>query len=376
MAGGIYLVQDDGGLVEMSEQPYDSEDVLQRLLANYPNLLAGDQMDSDEPRRWLLVKREMALPSDDLEGGRWAVDHLFLDQDGIPTLVEVKRRSDTRLRREVVGQLLEYAANAVVYWPVERIISEFESSRAEGGPDPEQALRDLLGDDDSADGFWERVGTNLKAGRVRLVFVADVIPPELRRIVEFLNEQMDPADVFAVEVKQFVGGELKTLVPRLIGATERKRTSRTRVKRKWTEEGFFAELQEKNGSEITIAVRKLLAELRAIDGMEIRWGTGGTTGSFGPRFRKNGRKYQLFVLYTFKVRIEFGFGVLANRPEFAAEERREALRDRLNKIDGFDVPRDSIGKYPHLPVEPLQDDVNRAAFMDVIRWLVEEIRQT
>ncbi len=372
MSGGIYLIRGDDGPVEMTEQPYDSEDALQGLLADYPNLLAGDQMDSDEPRRWLLVKREMALPSDDLEGGRWAVDHLFLDQDGIPTLVEVKRRSDTRLRREVVGQLLEYAANAVVYWPIERIISEFESSRAEGGPNPEQALQDLLGDDDSAEGFWERVGTNLKAGRVRLVFVADVIPPELRRIVEFLNEQMNPADVFAVEVKQFVGGELKTLVPRLIGATERKRT---RVKRKWTEEEFFAELQEKNGSEITIAVRKLLAELRAINGMEIWWGTGGTTGSFGPRFRKDGRKYQLFVLYTFKARIEFGFGVLKNRPEFAAEERREALRNRLNEIDGFNVPQNSNDKYPHLPVEPLTDEVPRAAFMDVIRWLVEEIRK-
>ena len=53
--------------------------------------------------------------------GRWSVDHLFLDQDSVPTLVEVKRSSDTRIRREVVGQLIDYAANAVVYWPVEML---------------------------------------------------------------------------------------------------------------------------------------------------------------------------------------------------------------------------------------------------------------
>jgi len=29
-----------------------------------------------------------------------------------------------------------------------------------------------------------------------MLFVADLIPNELRRIVEFLNEQMDPAEVF------------------------------------------------------------------------------------------------------------------------------------------------------------------------------------
>jgi hypothetical protein len=38
-----------------------------------------------------------------------------LDQDAIPAIVEVKRSTDTRIRREVVGQMLDYAANSVVY---------------------------------------------------------------------------------------------------------------------------------------------------------------------------------------------------------------------------------------------------------------------
>jgi hypothetical protein len=36
-----------------------------------------------------------------------------LDQDAILTIVEVKRSTDTHVRREVVGQMLDYAANAV-----------------------------------------------------------------------------------------------------------------------------------------------------------------------------------------------------------------------------------------------------------------------
>jgi hypothetical protein len=31
-----------------------------------------------------------------------------LDQDAVPTLVEVKRSSDTRIRREVMGQMSDY----------------------------------------------------------------------------------------------------------------------------------------------------------------------------------------------------------------------------------------------------------------------------
>jgi len=51
--------------------------------------------------------------------------------------------------------------------------------------------------------------------------VADNTPPELRRLVEFLNEKMDDVEVLAVEIKQFVGvGIQRVMVPRLIGMTE------------------------------------------------------------------------------------------------------------------------------------------------------------
>ncbi|MEU7911650.1 sigma factor [Microbispora bryophytorum] len=39
--------------------------------------------------------------------------------------------------------------------------------------------------------FFAKVGDNLRAGKIRMVFVADAIPDDLRRIVEFLNEQMN-----------------------------------------------------------------------------------------------------------------------------------------------------------------------------------------
>ena len=107
-------------LVEMVEQPYEAEDVLQRLLADYPGLLAGD-LDEEPRRRWLLVQREIGIAGEEDGSDRWSLDHLFLDRDGVPTLVEVKRSSDTRLRREVVGQLLDYAANASAFWGLEKI---------------------------------------------------------------------------------------------------------------------------------------------------------------------------------------------------------------------------------------------------------------
>ena len=52
----------------MEELPYDAEKALQELLAEHPDLLAGDQIDSNEPRRWLLVSREMPVPGKAMVG--------------------------------------------------------------------------------------------------------------------------------------------------------------------------------------------------------------------------------------------------------------------------------------------------------------------
>lgn len=222
MSGGIFVLNGEE-LVEMHEQPYDSEDLLQTLLARYPNLLAGGDQLAGSPRRWLLVNRETGVPDHEGGSGRWSLDHLFLDQEAVPTLVEVKRSTDTRIRREVVGQMLDYAANGIVYWPAERLRSDFESRCAKEDQEAEEVFRESLGDEVEPERFWDEVEQNLRSGRVRLVFVSDLIPAELRRVIEFLNERMSPTEVLGVEIKQYrdVGGSnLTTLVPRIVGQTE------------------------------------------------------------------------------------------------------------------------------------------------------------
>ncbi|MCU1248897.1 MAG: uncharacterized protein JWQ49_1926 [Edaphobacter sp.] len=109
----------------------------------------------------------------------------------------MKRQTDTRLRREVVGQMLDYAANAVAYLPVASIRARFEDTCAKKEKDPDHELQDRLGHDIDTEKFWLQVKTNLEAQKIRLLFVADVIPRELRRIVEFLNRQMNPVEVLA-----------------------------------------------------------------------------------------------------------------------------------------------------------------------------------
>ena len=67
----------------------------------------------------------------------------------------------------------------------------------------------------------------IQSRRLRLLFVADDIPTELQAIIEFLNEQMDRTEVLGVEIRQYLGSDLQTLVPRVVGMTVKARSAKS-----------------------------------------------------------------------------------------------------------------------------------------------------
>lgn len=375
MAQGIFLIHDDGSLVEMREREYATEALLQQLLANYPRLLGGEEWNASAPRRWLLVRREAAIPDTERGKSRWAVDHVFLDQDAVPTLVEVKRSSDTRLRREVVGQMLDYAANAVVYWPVETLRTAFEERCRSEGRDAEAALVEFLEEAGDPATFWQQAKTNLQAGRVRMLFVADEIPAELRRIVEFLNQQMDPAEVLALEIRQFVGEGVRTLVPAVIGQTaEAIQRKAAVVPRTWDEASFMAALEARKGPLAVAAAGRLLTWARE-RATRVWFGNGQRTGSFVPVIRHDGDDHFIFAAYTFG-NVEIGLQYLKTRDPFASEERRRDLVARLNAIPGVEIPPDELSKRPGIPLELLAQGDRCEVFCGVFDWVIAEIHSS
>ena len=195
----IYTSSANGQFSALDETPFATEDELQALVAEHPEILDGEQIRPGDARRWILVTREKGIAESSGGSARWAVDHLLIDQDAVPTLVELKRSSNSEIRRAIVGQLLEYAAHASETWSAEDLREEFERKASEQGRDAQFELAELLKSDDEPDmdEFWQNVSTNLAAKRLRLLFVADEIPDTLARIVEFLNAQMPGIEVMA-----------------------------------------------------------------------------------------------------------------------------------------------------------------------------------
>ena len=250
----VFMIDNQGKTSAMTRiRCANEEKELQDLLENNFDLLAGDQINPEEPRRWLLIKKEMPVPDPVSGTDRWSIDFFFVDHTGRPTFVECKRYQDTRSRREVVGQMMEYAANAQYYWDKDAIKDIAEKTAGGGDGTLEELLTSLQEESfDSVDDFFENVENNLKEGQIRLVFFLEEAPNELKSIIEFLNNQMERSEVLIVEAKQYATDGLKVVVPSLFGYSEQARRIKKTVivsptvRVKWTREKFINKIGDAN----------------------------------------------------------------------------------------------------------------------------------
>jgi hypothetical protein len=225
--------------------------------------------------------------------------------------------------------------------------------------------------------FWQKAKTNLQAGRVRMVFVADEIPSELQRIVEFLNGQMDPAEVLAVEIKQYVGRGLQTLVPRVLSQTVEAIIKKTgRQINKWDKASFFKVLEEGTSTE-EVKVAKNIYDWAKARQLQEWWGEGKLKGSFIPLIEHNGTEHTLIALGTSgSVQMQFQFmsPKYHNTKPFDDEAKRLELLHKLNEIPGISIPDKLINDRPSFSLSNLKDEVNLKQFFETLEWAINEIK--
>jgi hypothetical protein len=321
---------------------------LQRILEINPDLIPGDQINPADPRRWLIVKREMPVPDPGTGDSRWSIDLFFVDQNAMPTFIECKRYKDTRARREVVGQMLEYAANGHYYWSKDEMREFAEQAALRRGLSLEEEVKRLQRDEsDSVDEFFQRVQDNLREGQVRLVFFMEEAPAELKSVVDFLNKQMERSEVLLVEARQYEHPATKIVAPTLFGFTEEARevkkirTVTTGQRGKWDKASFFNDAKEKLSEEEVDAIHAVLDKCQDLR-CELSWGTGKTCGSFSVKW-PHLAKTSIFSVYSDgRLTINYGnFAITSEQKEMAGFLMEQAAA-RL----GLSVPEDYQLKFP------------------------------
>jgi hypothetical protein len=200
-----------------------------------------------------------------------------------------------------------------------------------------------------------------------MIFVADSIPPELRRIVEFLNVQMKPAEVLGVEVKRYGGDELTSLVSTVVGTTSRGKTpSATKV---WTEETVFADMAKRRLPETAIACAKRLLTWARDNGLVIDSGKGAQDGALIARFRAGNQLRPLFLIRS-RGEVRMRFINLAKTEEMADTAVRQQAIDMLNTIPGVSLlAKASTGK-PGIDLTALSPRDSHQRFLECLEWIL------
>ena len=330
-------------------------------------------MISDGDGELLLIRRELPVADSEEGGGRWSLDHLFVTKSGVPVLVELKRAVDTRLRREVVGQMLDYAANSTAFWQAGRIAESFAAAMEKEGRDPEVELAAFLQEGTDPEKFWEQVDANFSAGRIKMVFVADTIPRELARIVEFLNEQMK-ADVRAIELSWFESESgVTALTPRVIGETERaqaSKSSRPDLPRLGRDEWIEAHLRP-FGQEVVDAAHRFIELVAASGGhAEVTKAQGSIIAVFD---LPGGAVYPMTFSRYGKGSVQLCLSYLASRKAFAEEEVRRSLLEDLTEIVG-PLSTATLNGFPGFSSTKLNDPSVAARISDLLKDIFEKVR--
>ena len=207
----------------------------------------------------------------------------------------------------------------------------------------------MIGPETSVEEFWQRVKTNLQAKRIRLLFVADVIPLELRRIVEFLNEQMDPAEVLAIELRQFESKDLKVLVPTVYGQTQEAARKRGGVGQRWDDVSLFDKLAETVGARELQVARQIYEWMRKGGRRDVIFGTGKENGSVYPAFKPSGVSINPVYLSS-DGKLWLQFGSLENKPVFGSIDSRRALMQQFNSVSNVKFTDADLAKYRSIPL--------------------------
>jgi hypothetical protein len=166
-----------------SESTAYDEAWLQRLIMNHPSLLPIDQI---EPAFANLVPIciELQTPSG-------FVDNLFVTPSGNLALVECKLWRNPEARREVIGQIIDYAKDLST-WTYEKLHEAISHTTLfdESSGGKTRSLYEAVSANCETDeaSFIDALSRNLRRGRFLLLIVGDGIREGIEGMTEFLQQ--------------------------------------------------------------------------------------------------------------------------------------------------------------------------------------------
>ena len=217
------IINSNGDAVKLRRIPLTGgtfkEEWLQHMLEQTPSILPTAEI-APIFAPLICVAREVHVKTDDNNSGR--IDNLYISKDGYLVIVETKLWSNPESRREVVGQILDYAKEVREWdWTtLDNIYRAYHKTK--------RSLFDAIvaagykTADDQAD-FIDNVNSNIRIAQFLLMIVGDGIRSGVEKIAEYMNasspDMMHRLALCELEVYD-IGDGRRLVVPQLTTKTK------------------------------------------------------------------------------------------------------------------------------------------------------------
>ena len=345
-AESVLIRRGDGAWSAPAVSGYSQEAELQKILFDHPDLLPGVDGRSRAAREF--------------ESGVGPADVVVITDDGRLVVVECKLAYNRQARREIIGQVLDYASRI---WSMS--IEEFEARwlSVTGAP-----AFETFGID--AAEVRRGVQKALSDGSFTLVLAVDAINDDLRRIVEYLNAiTRDDVAVVAFEAARILDEDVEILMPRVYGAELAAAKERRRTTNSWSEDKF---LDAVAGESVQVAesVRDFLDHARRL-GYTVYNGTAAQPNVI---LGVDGFGYWQVSIYTAPVRVRVR---LHDITDARGADLTTACVQPLLGLPGVDLDPANLNvrRKLTLPAEMLTDPHSRERLLESMRVLAAAARK-
>lgn len=210
----IIISRNGKNAVKIDKSNFELEDHLQQYIYDNPESIP--LYDIKEDIRLLILAREFNTASG-------SIDALGIDKEGKIYLVETKLYKNPD-KRTVVAQVLDYGASL---WSNYRDFADFiEQINIHINKDFNKTLNQRLNEffnipEEEIDILLENIRRNLNDGNFKFVVLMDHLPPQLKDLIIFLNNNSE-FTVYAVELEFYQHQNFEILIPKLYGAEIKK----------------------------------------------------------------------------------------------------------------------------------------------------------
>jgi hypothetical protein len=373
-----------------------NEEWIQKLIDNNPGILPISEIDTGFTPA-ISIGREVSTSVG-------PIDNLFISPDGYLTVVETKLWRSPEARREVVGQILDYAKelNKWTFPDLDNSVKRYNQRYKNNSDGLLATVRKHTQLNESGDTFFiDNISKNLKRGRFLLLIVGDGIRESVEDMVEYLTRtpqlfftlalvelqvyKLNQNDNSLIIVPQVVtrtkeiiravvkiegnySTDVKVSIETDLGTEAEKRPyKRTTI----TEEDFFEQLAQHTNKETTEFAHQITRDCEDL-GLDVVW----NSGSFSiklPDPRGSGVK---IAIAHFMKSGSFNLGF--SGPQFKELQLPREISNRFASDTASLLP----GMQPHLVKKHIWqkystlDDLKKVypKFIDRVKKYLDEIR--